>query len=299
MADFQVTGNIRIPNAAAILVRDQNDNSDFTALATDASANLLIGHASMPNIFFVAGPIVHIPTRLELADGARLAWGSGGDVSLWRDGQWELGLRDGLNDMFFYIYGTFTDASNYERLALYAGSSVLHIIEPQSAGTGNNTINLAIRALGGGSFTIGQADNGGSLHFRGPNTFYDAQSNNQQTQIKMASQVLTMSSGQTQTATNRIPAGAIVLGVTTRVETLVTGPATFSVGDGTDVDRWGTGLPVASASRSDATDWTTSALVVNNGGLGADIVVTSDGVDFTGGTIRVVVHYLNLIAPTI
>jgi len=73
MADFQVTGNIRIPNAASYLMRNQNDNADFTALSSDGSANLLIGHASMPRISFVSGPVIDFPSAIFLGNSSFLS----------------------------------------------------------------------------------------------------------------------------------------------------------------------------------------------------------------------------------
>ncbi len=326
MADFQVTGNIRIPNAGAVLFRDQNNAGDFTALAADSSGNLLIGHANMPNITFVTGPQVFINDvmrwrvdnalayqfqtagavpvltidtlndEVELGTGTALAWST--DLKLFRDGPWELALRDGLNDNFFYIYGTFTDASNYERLAVYAGSSVIYVVEPQSAGTGNNTINMRVSALGGGSMTTGSLDNSDGWHARGFNFSFWKGTPESRTFLDMSPALLSAMSGASVTAATVIPAGALILGVTVRVNTTITGPATFSIGDGVDVDRWGTGIAVAAGTRTSGIDFTSTAITVNNGAGNAPVVITSDGVPFTAGEVRVIVHYMSFFAPT-
>jgi len=103
-------------------------------------------------------------------------------------------------------------------------------------------------------------------------------------------------SGATATAAGLIPAGAIVLGVTTRVITLVTGPAGFDVGDGVNTDRWGNSIAVALGTTSDPTDFVSGALEIFP--VANDVVISSDGVDFTGGEIRITVHYKTLVAPT-
>ena len=103
------------------------------------------------------------------------------------------------------------------------------------------------------------------------------------------------SSGSSITLAGLIPAGAFVLGVTTRIRTNVSGPAGFTVGDGVDVDRWGTSNGLTSGSVTDGTDFTSGNLTLFS--AANDVVITSDGVDFTGGTIAVAVHYMFLEAP--
>ena len=232
---------------------------------------------------------------VQLPSAGALQWST--DLKLFRDGPWELALRDGTNDNFFYVYGTFTDSSNYERLALYAGSSVLYVLEPQSAGTGNNTINMAVRALGGGALTLGSLDNSDGWSARGFNFSFWKGTPEARTFLDISSVLLSALAGASVTTANLIPAGSIVLGITVRVETTITGPATFSIGDGVDVDRWGTGILVAAGTRTDITDYTSTNFTYNLAG-NADVTITSDGVDFTGGDIRVVCHYMKVFAPT-
>jgi hypothetical protein len=67
------------------------------------------------------------------------------------------------------------------------------------------------------------------------------------------------------------------------------------VGDGVDADFWGSSILVASGTTSDITDYTSSTL--RNFPTANDVVITSDGVDFTGGEVRITVHYRTLTAP--
>jgi hypothetical protein len=231
---------------------------------------------------------------VQLPSAGALQWST--DLKLFRDGPWELALRDGTNDNFFYVYGTFTDSSNYERLAMYAGSSLFYVVEPQSAGSGNNTINMILRGLGGGTLTLGQADNGGVLFLRGPARFETGAFGAAALGPLSTQQLVATPSGQTATATNRIPAGSLVLGITARVVTTVTGPATFSIGDGVDVDRWGAGIAVAAGTNTNITDFTSTTIQYNLATT-ADVVITSDGVDFTGGEVRIIVYYIQLNPP--
>jgi len=120
--------------------------------------------------------------------------------------------------------------------------------------------------------------------------------NGENLQVKRATVTVSTSSGASVTATNLIPAGSFVIGVTTRVTTTVTGPAGYDVGDGTDIDRWGNSILVAFDTTSDITDFTSGALTLFP--AANDVVITSDGVAFTGGVIRLVVRYVTLGAPT-
>jgi len=115
------------------------------------------------------------------------------------------------------------------------------------------------------------------------------------TNIQFASVLVGTPSGTTATATLLIPAGAVVLGVTTRVTSLITGPAGYDVGDGTNTDRWGNSIAVANGTTSDPTDYVSSAMEIFP--VATDVVITSDGVAFTGGQVRVTVHYMTLTAP--
>lgn len=142
-------------------------------------------------------------------------------------------------------------------------------------------------------------DSGNELEaarFDGSQNFLIKPVNGTTLNIRSATTTLTMSSGSSQTASNLIPDGAVVLALSTRVTTLVTGPAGYDVGDGSDVDRWGNSILVADNTTSDNTDWTATTIqaftAANN------VVITTDGVDFTAGVIRIVVHYIDGTAPT-
>ena len=70
----------------------------------------------------------------------------------------------------------------------------------------------------------------------------------------------------------------------------------FDVGDGTDIDRWGNSIAVAAGTTVDITDYTAD-------GFGdfptvTDIVLTSDGADFTAGVVQVTVHYYQTVPAT-
>jgi len=58
------------------------------------------------------------------------------DLSLYRDAASILAQRNGTNAQTFRLYNTYTDASNYERLAISWGSNIVSI-KPENAGTGS------------------------------------------------------------------------------------------------------------------------------------------------------------------
>ena len=126
--------------------------------------------------------------------------------------------------------------------------------------------------------------------------FRNSAANEQFMRVRQASALVATPSGSSATAAGLVPSGSFLVGVTTRVVTTVTGPAGYDVGDGADVDRWGNSIPVASGNTSDLSDATADAHGSFAGG--SDVVITSDGVDFTGGSIRITVHYMNLQAPS-
>lgn len=116
-------------------------------------------------------------------------------------------------------------------------------------------------------------------------------------QLKMAVALLSPLAGATATATNLIQAGWLVLGVTTRVTTTITGATTFKIGDGTDDDKWGAAIALPSGTTTRGSDFTvlTPSFYTAN----TSVVLTANGANFTGGAVRVVVTYIDLTAPTL
>jgi len=106
---------------------------------------------------------------------------------------------------------------------------------------------------------------------------------------------LTGLSGPTASASFFIPAGSIVLGVTARVTTAITGATTFDIGDGTDVDCWGAAIDIAVNTTTDASKFTITALPIYS--TATSIVLTANGSNFTGGAVKLVLHYIDLHAP--
>jgi len=113
-----------------------------------------------------------------------------------------------------------------------------------------------------------------------------------ETQMQTTFVDVATSAGSSVTAASLIPAGSFLIGITVRVISNVGGPASFDVGDGIDVDRWGASIASGIGTTTDITDFTSGA--VTTFPAANDVVLTSTGVDFTAGTVRITVHYTTL-----
>lgn len=112
--------------------------------------------------------------------------------------------------------------------------------------------------------------------------------------IRTVSTTLSGLSGASATATGLIPDGAIVVGVSTRVTVaLGTDNSTsgYTVGDGSDADRWGAVTGTAVGTSSNNTDWTGTTVQAFTSA--ANVVLTAAGGNFDGrGAIEITVDYL-------
>lgn len=83
----------------------------------------------------------------------------GGDVKLERDAANVLAQRNGTTAQKFYLYNTFTDASNYERGVIKYASNRL-VIGHEFAGTGANREVILTNGSLGGAFRFAATDAG-------------------------------------------------------------------------------------------------------------------------------------------
>ena len=105
--------------------------------------------------------------------------------------------------------------------------------------------------------------------------------------------------GATETWAGALSAGTIILGVTARVTTLITGATSLDVGiSGGDADFFIDGMAVALDTTADIADSNAAftAPLINQSTK--DILVTAVGGNFTAGVLRLVVHYIDLTAST-
>ena len=157
----------------------------------------------------------------------------------------------------------------------------------------NSSTNTAVMQYDGASGTVGQRSGTAAQTFNVYDTYTSA-TDYHRVGIKTARATLASVSGASVTATGLIPDGAVVVGVTTKVTVaLGTGSGTtgYTVGDGSDVDRWGAIVGTAAGTSSDNTNWT--ATTVQAFTSAQDVVITASGGNFNGtGTIYVSVQYL-------
>lgn len=100
------------------------------------------------------------------------------------------------------------------------------------------------------------------------------------------------------TAVDIIPSGALVLGVTVYVIEDITSDnsVSFTIGDGSDADRWGAGIDFSEGTYTDASEFTITSPVYY--GAATSVVLTPDDDAFTGGLVRIAVHYITLTPAT-
>ena len=107
-----------------------------------------------------------------------------------------------------------------------------------------------------------------------------------------------MSSGATITLSNAIPAGCILMGVTARVTTTITGPTSWLLGVIGDTNQWGDTLVLTAGTTVDLTDLVGTS-PPEFFAAATDILITRGSAsDFTAGVVSVTVHYIDMTAAT-
>ena len=97
--------------------------------------------------------------------------------------------------------------------------------------------------------------------------------------------------------TGLIPDGCMLVGLSTYVTGTITGASVtgYTVGDGSDPDRWGAVTGTAIGTKTTIADWTAAGIIIT---AAADVTITAVGGTFTAGAIRVVAHYIDATAIT-
>jgi hypothetical protein len=83
-----------------------------------------------------------------------------------------------------------------------------------------------------------------------------------------------------------------VLGVTSRVIAPITGATGWQMGVNGSPDRYGSGIGVAANSYAHGVTGSPQAYYG-----GSSLLLTAEGADFTGGAVRMAVHYFDLSPP--
>jgi hypothetical protein len=113
-----------------------------------------------------------------------------------------------------------------------------------------------------------------------------------------SSQTLTADGSPSKTTSGLIPDGAILLAVTTRISTTLSGGGVtgYNVGDGTDADMYGVEASTAAGGTTDNSDWTADGSGVKL--AAGEVTITWTGGSATAGVVRVTAHYMTVGAPT-
>jgi len=96
------------------------------------------------------------------------------------------------------------------------------------------------------------------------------------------------------TVAGAIPAGALVVGVTTRVTSAISGAAGYAVGTGADADRFGLKIGYVVGTTTDNQDWTVGTVEVFP--AATDIVITRSSGAFNAGTLLLCVAYMRAVS---
>jgi hypothetical protein len=135
--------NILDPGTAALpTLTWSNDVSTGFYKSATSIVDLTIGGTqtfrwSANGFFFTTSTgQVAVSSGGSFAFSSGTAGAAGADLAIYRDAANTLALRNGTNAQTFNVYNTYTDASNYERGALYWSSNLL-ILSAQGAGTGS------------------------------------------------------------------------------------------------------------------------------------------------------------------
>ncbi len=113
---------------------------------------------------------------------------------------------------------------------------------------------------------------------------------------RQAKAILSSVSGASVTAIGLIPDGALLLGVTTRINTTLgtsSGVTGYTIGDGLDDDLWGTVESVTTGAASGSAGFTATGAAGVLYTSEQNVVVTATGGNFNGtGVIEVIAHYM-------
>lgn len=130
-----------------------------------------------------------------------------------------------------------------------------------------------------------------SLLTRTPSVRVAAEAAGSATDMVVTEDLLSGLSGASVTSTIAIPNRSVVLGVSTRTVTAITGATSYDCGISGETSKFGGSLGIAAGS--------TNVGVIGPQAFYAStpIVLTANGGNFSGGAVRIAIHYLLPIAP--
>lgn len=151
-------------------------------------------------------------------------------------------------------------------------------------------------ALVGSALVADMVVRDGSVPFTGDVTRTGA--NGQVTGVKQLTEDHTLAAAVDSDTTIVIPANCIVLAVTARVTTEITGPTNWKMGKATDnpANRYGATLALAAGTTQIGLDGTN--VPYNTTAVAIRFSAQDDATAFTAGVIRVTLHYIDFVAET-
>ena len=137
---------------------------------------------------------------------------------------------------------------------------------------GSNWVTNSAHGLGSASATLNESANGAATRF------------------ELIEEELTLS-GSHVDSTIIIPDRAIVFGVSTRTTEAITGASAYDCGVPTATDKYGGLLGIAAGSSNSGVTGPTAYYADTN------IRITARTADFTGGKVRIAIHYMTCGVP--
>lgn len=152
------------------------------------------------------------------------------------------------------------------------------------------------RAVGGVSGAIVTKDASGNVHYLHGSEQQLAVSPKLAKCSVKAVETEVECSGATVTASNLVAAKNYLLGVVIRVTEAITGATSFSIGDGSDADRFGATIAITLGTTTSEANFTASPVGFLSSAL--SVVLTAAGADFTDGKVRITAFYIEMDGPT-
>jgi hypothetical protein len=173
--------------------------------------------------------------------------------------------------------------------AQQVGVTIRNVASYNFSNNGDASSSPDLRLFRDAANTLAQRDGVNAQTTRVYSTYTSA-TNFQRMAISSARVTLSALSGASATATALIPDGAVVVGVTARVTTEITGSTGFLIGTAGDPDRWGDITGTAVGTTSDNTNWTAGTVECFTSAT--DVVISEKTAAFTAGAIEIAIHYL-------
>lgn len=210
------------------------------------------------------------------------------DLCIMADGKIGLGTS--------YSAGKFTELAHIKNAGYFAGVNAAGTASKKLIGlNSSDKVSLDGSGVGivAGSSNIAVSNTTGNLLATALDGLYKQGSNGQKLEVKQLSELHTLAAAATSDTTIQIPAGSLLIAVDARVTTTITGPTSWQYGVSTATDRFGSGLALASGTTNtglqDGPRYYPSATAITLAGAGGS---------FTGGVIRVTLHYIEITPAT-